>query len=145
MPYEFLPAPPIEIRSGVRTRRSIDPSSVHSILSRHLLVDGFDLVIDLRRSRGSVIVDAVTGKRYVDFFTFFASMPVGFNHPELHSEQFQDDLLHAAIAKPSCSDAYTVEMADFVDTFSRVGIPHYLPHAFFIEGGALAVAGICTH
>lgn len=139
MSYEVISPPPVDTDSGVRTRRTIDPASVHGTLGRHLLVDGFDLVVDLRRSRGSVIVDAIGGKRYIDFFTFFASMPVGFNHPALLSEQFQDELLHAAIAKPSCSDAYTVEMAEFVDTFSRVGIPSYLPHAFFIEGGALAV------
>ena len=30
-------------------------------------------------------------------------------------------------------------MAEFMETFERVGIPEYLPHAFFISGGALAV------
>ena len=30
-------------------------------------------------------------------------------------------------------------MAEFVDTFSRIGIPDHLPHLFIIEGGALAV------
>ena len=32
-----------------------------------------------------------------------------------------------------------VEQAEFLQTFSRVAIPAYLPHAFFIEGGALGV------
>ncbi|HJP62625.1 MAG TPA: aminotransferase class III-fold pyridoxal phosphate-dependent enzyme, partial [Mucilaginibacter sp.] len=29
--------------------------------------------------------------------------------------------------------------AQFVETFGRVGIPDYLPHAFFISGGSLAI------
>ncbi|MEX0994368.1 MAG: L-lysine 6-transaminase, partial [Balneolaceae bacterium] len=37
------------------------------------------------------------------------------------------------------SDIYTTEMAEFLDKFSQVGIPDYLPYVFFISGGALAV------
>ncbi|MBI5647907.1 MAG: L-lysine 6-transaminase [Ignavibacteriae bacterium] len=117
----------------------IAPSDVHNSLRRHLLVDGFDIVVDLQNSSGSRIRDAVTGREYLDFFTFFASSPVGLNHPAMLTEAFRDEILHAAINKPSNSDVYTVEMASFVDTFSRVAIPQALQHAFFVEGGALAV------
>ena len=57
----------------------------------------------------------------------------------LGDEKFKKSLLNAAIANPSNSDVYTTEYAQFVDTFSRVGIPSYLPHAFFIAGGSLAI------
>src|SRR5690606_27627256 len=40
---------------------------------------------------------------------------------------------------PSNSDIYTVEYAQFVDTFARIAAPDYFPHAFFVSGGALAV------
>ena len=46
---------------------------MHEILGVHLLVDGFPLVFDLDASQGSWIVDARTGERYLDFFSFFAS------------------------------------------------------------------------
>ena len=117
-----------------------DPSTVHESLSRHLLVDGFDLVLDLHRSSGATIVDARTGAAYLDMFTFFASNALGMNHPALVEDaEFRDDLLTAALHKPSNSDIYTEPMARFVDTFARVlGIPE-LPHLFFVEGGALAV------
>ena len=45
----------------------------------------------------------------------------------------------AALTNPSNSDIYTTQYAQFVETFSRVGIPEYLPHAFFIAGGGLAI------
>src|SRR5690348_11377945 len=95
----------------------IEAASVHETLAKHMFVDGFDLVVDLKRSQGSWIFDARTGKRFLDFFTFFASGPVGLNHPKMLEGGFKERLLHAAINKPSSSDAYTVEMAEFVETF----------------------------
>jgi len=104
-----------------------------------LLVDGFDIVIDLRKSRGSYIVDAKDGKRYLDFFTFVASSPVGLNHPKMTSSGFLKKLAYVAVNKPSNSDIYTAEQAEFLEVFERVAMPPYLPHALFIEGGALGV------
>ena len=40
---------------------------------------------------------------------------------------------------PTNSDVYTVEMAEFVETFARVAIPEYLPHLFLVAGGTVAV------
>ena len=118
---------------------TVAPNQVHETLKRHLLVDGFPIVFDLEQSQGSWIVDAATGKRYLDFFTFFASLPVGFNHPELARPEWKERLLRAAIHKPSSSDAYTTDMASFVRTFCEVAMPPGFPHLFFVEGGTLAV------
>src|SRR5690349_7205657 len=115
-------------------------ADVHTRLARHLLVDGFDLVLDLERSHGSWLVDARDGTEYLDLFTFFASSALGMNHPALaHDPAFRAELLTAALTKPSNSDVYTVAMARFVDTFARVLGDPALPHLFFIEGGAAAV------
>jgi L-lysine 6-transaminase len=115
------------------------PDRVLPTLRKHLLVDGFDIVIDLRKSRGSYIVDAKDGKRYLDFFTFVASSPVGLNHPKMTSSGFLKKLAYVAVNKPSNSDIYTAEQAEFLEVFERVAMPPYLPHALFIEGGALGV------
>lgn len=120
-------------------RRRISPAEVHSTLARHMLIDGFDLVMDLERSQGCYIYDARHERRFLDFFSFFASNAVGINHPKMMTPEFLQKLGRAAVNKPSNSDCYSVEMAEFVDTFARVAIPEYLPYAFFIEGGALAV------
>ena len=117
----------------------ISADRVHETLEKHMLVDGFDLVVDLKKSDGNFIYDARTGKRFLDFFTFFASGPVGLNHPAMQTDAFKERMLTAAINKPSSSDAYTVEMAEFVETFSQVAIPDYLPHLFLVEGGSAAV------
>ena len=38
------------------------PADVHAVLGRSMLVDGFDLVLDLAASRGSTLVDARDGR-----------------------------------------------------------------------------------
>lgn len=118
----------------------VTPSRVHEILSANILADGFELVLDLRASRGRRLVDARDGTAYLDMFGFFASSALGMNHPALAEDaSFRDELAVAALNKPSNSDIYTVEMARFVDTFARVLGDPALPHLFFIDGGGLAV------
>ncbi len=121
------------------TKTHVPAERVLPTLARHMLVDGFDIVIDLLKSQGSFIIDAKDGKRYLDFFTFVASSPIGMNHPKMTTPEFLEKLAYVAVNKPSNSDIYTTEQADFLETFERVAIPSYLPYAFFIEGGALGI------
>ena len=122
------------------TNATIAPGEVFASLGRHILVDGMPLVLDLRNSRGTTLVDEATGDEFLDMFTFFASNALGMNHPGLtEDETFKAELLEAALNKPSNSDIYTVAMARFVDTFARVMGDDAMPHYFFIEGGSLAV------
>ncbi|MGB3544111.1 L-lysine 6-transaminase [Rubrivirga sp.] len=120
------------------------PDAVRSILGEHVLTDGYPIVLDMEESQGARLRDAVTGKDYIDFFTFYASNPLGMNHPALAGDSddavaFRARLMDAALNKVANSDVYTAHFARFVETFGRVGIPDELPHAFFVSGGALAV------
>ncbi len=113
--------------------------NVKEILNKHMLADGFNLVLDLKNSFRNKIVDERNGDEYIDFFTFFASSPLGMNHPKLNSTECKEILGQVAVNKPSNSDIYTTHMAEFVDTFSKVAKLSYMKHLFFIDGGALAV------
>lgn len=118
----------------------VTPDRVRAVLARSILTDGFDFVLDLDRSQGSYLVDARTGDRFLDMFTFFASSALGMNHPALaDDEHFLAELARAAVNKPSNSDVYSVPLARFVDAFRRVLGDADLPHLFFVDGGALAV------
>ncbi len=108
-------------------------------IGKYMLADGFDMIVDLDKSKGCRLVDKKSGKSYLDFFSFFASSPVGLNHPDMLEKDFLNHLAKVAVNKPSSSDFYTEEMGDFVETFGRVGIPDTLPNLFLISGGALAV------
>lgn len=123
----------------IEETKKISAENVHDILRTRMLVDGFDLVLDLKNSHGLTLIDEKTGDEYLDFFSFFASNPLGMNHPKMNTNEFKEELAIAAMNKPSNSDIYTTEMAKFVDVFSRVAVPDFMKHLFFIEGGALAV------
>ncbi len=113
---------------------------VHEVLGRHVLADGFELVYDTRASQGSWLVDARSGERYLDLYTFFASAPLGSNPRGLADDpQFLAVLAEAAANKPANPDMYTTHYAHFAETFARVLGDPALPHLFFVEGGALAV------
>ena len=118
----------------------IQPSEVHNVLSRHMLADGYDIVMDLARSKGSWVFDSRRGRKMLDFFSNFASCPIGYNHPRLDNPEFRDRIAEVALNKPANSDIYTTYMAEFVETFSRLAVPPSLnKHMFFVEGGALAI------
>ncbi|HVT44122.1 MAG TPA: L-lysine 6-transaminase [Thermoanaerobaculia bacterium] len=127
--------------STVTDRRiHIQASDVHSVLSRHMLADGYDMVMDLRKSKGSWLFDSRRGRMVLDFFSNFASCPIGYNHPRLDNPEFRERIAEAALNKPANSDIYTIQMAEFVETFARLALPPSLnKHLFFIEGGALAI------
>jgi len=115
------------------------PSDVHATISKYMIGDGDPIVIDLEKSHGAFIVDSITGKEYLDFFSYFASLPIGHNHPKMKEPAFLEKLTLSALTKPSNSDFYTTLMAEFVDTFGRIAMPESMPHLFLVSGGALAV------
>jgi len=117
----------------------IAPNAVHATLARHMLADGYDMVLDLEKSRGRRMHDARTGRDYLDLFSFFATLPIGFNHPKLKDPDFLAKLTRAALVNPTNSDIYSTEFAEFVEVFGRVAMRPWLPHSFFIAGGALGV------
>ncbi len=118
---------------------SVAPENVRETIGKYMLADGFEFVLDLEKSRGARIIDAKTGDSYLDFFSFFASSALGMNHPKLTSKEVKEELSKVSINKPSNSDIYTVQMAEFVDTFAKIAKPDFMKHLFFISGGALAV------
>ena len=115
----------------------VNAKDVREVLSKNILADGFAPIMDLEKSKGSYIVDQVNGDSYLDMFSMFASGAIGYNHPNILKNK--DLFATVSTVKPTLSDLYNVYYADFVKTFSRLAIPDYLPHAFFVEGGALAV------
>ncbi len=122
-----------------KTQLTIEGSQVRSVIARHMQADGMDLVADLGKSRGVYLYDSQRDEFFLDFFACYATVPLGYNHPAMVSREVVEELGWAAVVKPSNSDVYSRPMAEFVDTFARVGVPDFLRYMFFIEGGSLAV------
>ena len=120
-------------------RVEIPAEEVFPVLKENILVDGFHVVIDLEKSHGAVIVDALEGKEYLDCYGYFATLPVGHSHPKLRDEGFRESLMTAALSNPSNSDMYSREFAAFVKSFRDLAVPAEFRYLFFVAGGGLAV------
>ena len=125
--------------AALELRGGITPAEVHAVISKHMLRDGYDMVLDLERSHGRRLYDSKHDRWFLDLFSSFATVPVGFGHPKMKDPSFLAKLQRAALTNPSNSDLYTIEMAEFVDTFARLAKPEYLPHLFLVAGGSVAV------
>ena len=107
----------------------VKANKVRSEIEKFMLADGMDQVIDLEKSHGVWLVDGRDKREYLDLFSMFASMPVGYNHPYILEQK--DRITAAALNKPTNSDVYSTQMAEFVSTMGRVAQPDYLPYAFY--------------
>jgi L-lysine 6-transaminase len=101
----------------------MNKADIRKVISQSILADGMSPIIDLNKSHGSWLVDKVSGKEYLDLFSMFASLSVGYNHPYVLEQS--ERLRIAAINKPTNSDVYSQEMAEFMQTFKRVAQPDY--------------------
>tara|TARA_Y100001970_G_scaffold236743_1_gene296710 strand:- start:1297 stop:2613 length:1317 start_codon:yes stop_codon:yes gene_type:complete len=116
---------------------TVKAKEVRSLLGKNILADGFEPILDLEKSHDSWIVDKRDGSKYLDMFSMYASGCIGYNHPNVLKNK--DLLTKVSLFKPTLSDIYTTEYADFMKVFNEIAIPDYLKNTFFIEGGALAV------
>ena len=95
------------MKRSIELSREVAPDQVHEVLGRHVLADGFRLVYDIRASRGSWVVDARSGEKYLDLYTFFASAPLGSNPRGLVDDpDFMAVLAEVAANKPANPDMY---------------------------------------
>ncbi|MEY2438863.1 MAG: L-lysine 6-transaminase, partial [Verrucomicrobiota bacterium] len=134
----------VSSRTPGRAKGKGDKESKHAMrvlerLEQHILLDGFRIIVDLEKSRGSYLYDAATDRPLIDLYGFFGSMAVGFNHPYFNKPEVERELLSAAKVKIANSDVYSEAYAEFVETFARVCGLAPLNRYLFIEGGALAV------
>lgn len=117
----------------------IAPKDVISTIRKHLIGDGFEFVLDMEKSQGSMIVDAISGRGLLDFYSCFASNPIGFNHPKMKNKAFMDKLMWCALHNITNSDLFTEYKAEFVDYFWKTTAPKHMKYMFMIAGGGLGI------
>jgi L-lysine 6-transaminase len=139
MPPVLTEAASLRSRTTKSEKTGLVPSQILETIEQHILLDGFKIVVDLEKSRGSYLHNAVDNRRLIDLYGFFGSLTVGFNHPHFDGPDVQHELVQAAKVKIANSDVYSEGYAKFVETFERVVGLAPLERYLFIEGGAMAV------
>jgi L-lysine 6-transaminase len=125
--------------TNVKAGEEMTAAEVLETLRTRILVDGFGFVADPQFSHDAYLHDAASGKDFLDFYAFFASQPISYNHPRMREPEFQARLLTAATTKVANSDCYTRFYAEFVRTLDEIAAPPGFEHFFFIDGGALGI------
>src|SRR5262245_509834 len=107
---------PASGRAVASKKTTTQPKSpVLEKIAEHVLLDGFRVVIDLEKSKGSYLYDSAHSHRLIDLYGFFGSNPIGFNHPYFEKPEVQADLLRAAKVKVANSDVYSEDYARFLE------------------------------
>ena len=95
----------------------------------------FDIKIDFKKSQGSFLFDKITNKRYLDLFSMFSSLPLGYNHPVFDSS-FDEEIRHPSHLRMSNNLYISEEFLEFEKKFSGISFHKNL---HFCSTGALAV------
>ncbi len=95
----------------------------------------FDLTIDFEKSHGSYVFNKNTQSEFLDFFSMFSSLPLGYNH-RVFDDSFNKKI--AAISKIRMANNLfqTDELVEFRDKFREYVFSDYI---HFNCTGALAV------
>ena len=122
------------------TMTTMAAGKVHDTLGRHMLADGYDMVLDMEQEPRPPPLGRAPRPLVPRHVLVLRHAAAG-DEPSRswRTRRSARSCSRAALVNPTNSDIYTVEFAEFVETFGRVGIPSYLPHAFFVAGGALGV------
>ena len=90
----------------------------------HLLPDWVqNICLNPLKSHGSYLFDDLAGREILDMFSFFSTLPLGYNHPIFQSEGFKADILAFGGLKPSTGRILSRFGDDFVLKFNVAGFP----------------------
>tara|TARA_R110000787_G_scaffold71112_5_gene158287 strand:+ start:2339 stop:3529 length:1191 start_codon:yes stop_codon:yes gene_type:complete len=108
----------------------------------------FNIKVDFEKSRGSYIYDNNTDKPYLDFFGMYASLPLGYNHKALTSDEFREEIYRCSHIKVTNCEFLSNETEDFDKVFSEYCGQGIFTNFHYCSTGALAVEAAiktCLH
>lgn len=98
----------------------------------------FDVNIDFQKSHGSYLFDKKRGQYFLDFFSFWSSLPLGYNH-QIFEREFTDAISQISKIKVATNAIETDEGAQFLERFSKCPGMDIFKYFHFCCTGALAI------
>ncbi|MEO8377077.1 MAG: L-lysine 6-transaminase [Candidatus Sumerlaeota bacterium] len=119
---------------------TVDKNSILAAVRPYVVpLDTNTPVINWERSQGARLYDDNAGHDVIDFAGHYASLPLGYNHPDFSDKAYEAELLKVSKIKIANLDVLSDSYAKFLSTFMRVVGPPQAQKYFFVEGGALGV------
>ncbi len=98
-----------------------------------------DIIIDTQKSSGSYVEDKKTGKRYLDMLNQYSSLPLGYNHPYLCSDEFYNEVELNCGHKLAMGLYGSESKESFLKEFKQFAVPPGFNFLHFSCTGSLAV------
>jgi L-lysine 6-transaminase len=95
----------------------------------------FDITVDFNKSYGSYLFDRKTNHAFLDLFSMFSSLPLGYNHP-IFDESFDQKIRPISHLRMSNNLFHSEELIDFERKFQKISFHDNL---HLCSTGALAV------
>lgn len=99
----------------------------------------FGIKIDFEKSHGSYLFDKVTNREYLDFFSMYSSVPLGYNHPVFLSQAFREEVLRIVTVKIANCEMLADESTEFNHEFSSYVGKGKFEYFHYCYTGAMAV------
>lgn len=99
----------------------------------------FNIRIDFEKSYDSYLFDKKSKTYFLDFFSFFSSLPLGYNHQIFQEKTFINAIRRICSIKVANNAMETEEFNEFLDTFSKHKDMIMFQFFHFCCTGALAV------
>ena len=101
----------------------------------HINKTVYDIIIDFEKSHGSFLYDKNRGDQFLDFFSMFSTLPLGYNH-YIFDDSFEKKISSVSKIRMANNLFSSDELINFRTKFQQ-----YLLHPFvhFTSSGALAV------
>lgn len=95
----------------------------------------FDIKIDFEKSYSSYLYDKKTENFYLDFFSMYSSLPLGYNH-SIFNQDFEKEILKVSKIKMANNLYESDEYLEFVNIFKKY---LFSDNIHFCSTGALAI------
>jgi len=93
------------------------------------------LTIDFKNSYNSYFVDKNTKEKYLDFFSMYSSLPLGYNHP-IFDENFKEEIDEVSYIRMANNVCQSEELNKFMNIFKKYT---FSDNFHFTCTGALAI------
>jgi L-lysine 6-transaminase len=95
----------------------------------------FNIKIDFELSKGSMVFDKFTNQRYLDLFSMYSTLPIGYNHPIFNTD-YKNKIASLSHIRSTNNLFFSDELNDFFEKFSKYTFSDYI---HLTCTGALAV------
>lgn len=99
----------------------------------------FKIKIDFEKSKGAYLFDKTTQKKYVDFMSMYATLPLGYNHEIFSTPLFKEEILRTSNVKITNCEMLSDESEEFNKEFISFAGKQYFTHFHYCCTGALGI------